>query len=353
MTTTMSDLFVDGSVVKASGAAIVYGLGSAGRDVFKALTEAGVRVRSVIDRRARSGDTYAGVPMYPLAACPIDRAERAAIPVVIGIFNRDVDVPAVARELRDGGFLKVVSFVGIHAEFPDTFGDRFWLTKRAYPDAHRADIARAERLLTDERSLALYRSLIALRASGEYGPSLAPNAGERQYLPRDVPGWLARRPVRFVDCGAYRGDTLEDLLAAGLDIEASAHFEPDIENFARLVSLLRERRRGSAASAWPCAVSDRPHPVGFSHDGEASTISVGASGTVPAVALDDVLIGWRPTFIKMDIEGSEVEALLGARGLIAEQSPSLAVCVYHRPDHLWRIPLLLSGWRELSCRRNI
>ena len=44
----------------------------------------------------------------------------------------------------------------------------------------------------------------------------------------------------------------------------------------------------------------------------------------------------------MDIEGAEVEALQGSRRAIAEAGAALAVCVYHRPDHLWRIPLLLS-----------
>src|SRR4029077_1924515 len=104
--------------------------------------------------------------------------------------------------------------------------------------------------------------------------------------------------------------------------------------------------------AWPCAVSDRAQLVPFGHGGdEASRIDDGRSTTVTAVALDDVLVGWRPTFIKMDIEGSEVNALIGARTLIGSNRPSLAICVYHRPDDLWRIPLLVSSWRELEGYR--
>lgn len=351
---TRSGLFAGGAVVRAAGTAVVYGAGGVGRDVLDVLQHAGVRVPCMLDRRARAGDTHAGVPMYPLDRCPIERTDRANVPVVIGIFNRGVDIPAVAREVRAAGFARVVSFVGLHAEFGDALGDRFWLTRRDVIARHRADITRAESVFADERSLALYRSLIALRESGEYGDALGPSSGDVQYLPSDVPGWLARTPVRFVDCGAYRGDTLEELLAAGVDIEASAHFEPDIDNFAALVSMLRGRRRAArpAALAWPCAVSDRAQLVPFSHGcDEASRISAGASGTVAAVALDEVLIGWRPTFVKMDIEGSEIEALTGARALIGSDHPSLAICVYHRPDHLWRIPLLVSSWPELDGYR--
>ena len=65
-----------------------------------------------------------------------------------------------------------------------------------------------------------------------------------------------------------------------------------------------------------------------------------------AETLDSLVDGGRPTFIKLDIEGSEVDALNGARRTIQQQAPVLAVCVYHRQDHLWRIPLLLSHLRD-------
>jgi hypothetical protein len=54
----------------------------------------------------------------------------------------------------------------------------------------------------------------------------------------------------------------------------------------------------------------------------------------------------RPTFIKMDIEGAEVDALIGARRLIENALPVLAICVYHQPDHLWRIPLLIRSFSD-------
>jgi hypothetical protein len=50
------------------------------------------------------------------------------------------------------------------------------------------------------------------------------------------------------------------------------------------------------------------------------------------------------TMIKMDIEGAEYDALLGARQTIQRDRPILAICVYHTQNDIWRIPLLI---REL------
>jgi hypothetical protein len=66
---------------------------------------------------------------------------------------------------------------------------------------------------------------------------------------------------------------------------------------------------------------------------------------VECVSLDENLtkIQIRPTYIKMDIEGGELSALKGARGIIQKEMPILAICLYHRYDDLWRIPLYVQS----------
>lgn len=44
------------------------------------------------------------------------------------------------------------------------------------------------------------------------------------------------------------------------------------------------------------------------------------------------------TLIKMDIEGSELSALEGAKGHIQRDKPKLAICTYHNNHHIWEIP---------------
>ena len=48
----------------------------------------------------------------------------------------------------------------------------------------------------------------------------------------------------------------------------------------------------------------------------------------------------------MDIEGSEVDTLAGAQTIIREKLPVLAICAYHRQDHIWRIPSLINSFSD-------
>jgi FkbM family methyltransferase len=128
--------------------------------------------------------------------------------------------------------------------------------------------------------------------------------------------------------------------------------EPDPANFIRLEETV---------AALPPAARVKVHCLQAALGSARSTLYLDATGTaasatsaapsagtiaVGADTLDSLVEGARTTFIKLDIEGFEVEALQGARKTIERDAPVLAVCVYHQQDHLWKIPLLMSGLRD-------
>ena len=69
----------------------------------------------------------------------------------------------------------------------------------------------------------------------------------------------------------------------------------------------------------------------------------GGGDKVEIVSIDTLYksMGVTPTLIKFDIEGLEVDALIGAQKLITERAPKLQISLYHKPDHLWQIGLML------------
>jgi hypothetical protein len=62
---------------------------------------------------------------------------------------------------------------------------------------------------------------------------------------------------------------------------------------------------------------------------------------VECFPLDHLLEDTPSSYLKMDIEGAEYDALIGAQKAITRDRPVLAVCVYHTQNDIWRIPLLI------------
>lgn len=63
------------------------------------------------------------------------------------------------------------------------------------------------------------------------------------------------------------------------------------------------------------------------------------------IPLDEILAGEEATFIKMDIEGSESEALKGAKDTITTYKPRLAISIYHKPEDILELPEIILSYR--------
>jgi FkbM family methyltransferase len=149
--------------------------------------------------------------------------------------------------------------------------------------------------------------------------------------------------------GAYDGDTIQDFLSLqGGNFHHILALEPDPDNFQKLscyVETLPAELKGRI-QARPLAVGAENGCLRFrSGCGEGSSFSRQGTIAVRCIRLDDLLCAAGPTYIKMDIEGAELDALSGARNVLRQQGPVVAACVYHAQDHLWRIPLAL---REIN-----
>ena len=143
----------------------------------------------------------------------------------------------------------------------------------------------------------------------------------------------------FVDCGCFDGATCYNFAGwcghNGFDHIYS--FEADPKNYEKCKETLAPLGK---CELYPYGTSDVNKKVYFSADAfetsciiskeEAEKRNFEGVEEIETVALDDVLDGKRITFIKMDIEGAEYEALLGARKLITENRPRMAISVYHK-----------------------
>lgn len=201
---------------------------------------------------------------------------------------------------------------------------------------------RAFELLEDETSREVYYYFLKFHMTKEVSPFLKYQPNEWQYFPKDIK--LKKGFSRFINCGAYDGDTVRNLNAAFGKIEALVCFEPDRIKFRKLIEYVNSNVDTIAdfVLLLPLGVYECDCQVKFqSTSSSNSMISENGNTVIQCVAIDHVLPNFKPTFITMDIEGAELEAIKRASRTIRVHKPDLAVCVYHLPNHIWEIPLYL------------
>ena len=315
---------------------VLYGAGAMGRALARRLREHGIAVVALLDAAAVPGEIREGLPVYTLAEW-VAAGRVEDVDVIVSIHNPHVDVAAVIDALRAAGFARVLSMVDYVNLFPDDSADRDWLVPSAYYDDKQEQIGAVRAMLADDVSRVWFDAILRLRREGDYHGLPAPLPKE-QYIPADLPRWT--QPMRFIDCGAYDGDTIALMLQEGYDIAAVAAFEPEPDSYARLVA----RHAGLNAVLLPCGVSSGAELARF--DGGRGTSSrIGETGEtiIQCVGIDEALPAFAPTLIKMDIEGAEPAALRGAERTLRRHRPELAISLYHQPEHLWTVPLWLAG----------
>jgi FkbM family methyltransferase len=184
------------------------------------------------------------------------------------------------------------------------------------------------------------------RLRGDFALLSAPVVQE-SYFPEDI--FQVVSSEHFVDCGAYDGVTIQQFLRHQKEFTGRIlAFEPDPANFANLERYVfgLDPSLYGKLEILPYAVGARHEKVHFDATGTmGSTIAAQGSIEVDCRPLDEVFQthDFKPTYIKMDIEGAELDALRGAENSIRRESPALAVCIYHRYDDLWRIPSYLNS----------
>ena len=311
---------------------LVYGAGRTGRAWAKGLADRGLHVHAFIDRAA-DGRQVADLPVHALAGCPDELRRRCA--VLVALHNPGTDVAAVRRELVAAGYTDVWLLQDLIDAWPGL--SHFWLAPADETLPHAGAISDAFDALADDQSRTLLVALLDQRLNGN-AEALPPPDPDNHYLPAGIP--KPPMPLRFIDCGAYTGDTIEGFGKDGVELDEVAAFEPDAAHFVRLCAATR----GIRASVFPCGVWREMAQLRFSSDDAASHIDPLGEIMVQVVALDQALPRFAPGLIKMDIEGAEANALRGARGMIEEARPHLANSAYHTPRDLWELMLLVHNW---------
>lgn len=145
----------------------------------------------------------------------------------------------------------------------------------------------------------------------------------------------------FVDAGCKDLGTSLKLTKYCSHLKKVYAFEPDDSNYRDCL----ERKAAfteTDVEIFHCGTWSEETTLHFSATADgASHICTGGGTSIKVMPIDEVLGEERVTFIKMDVEGSELQSLEGARNTIQRDKPKLAICIYHKPEDMVTIPLYI------------
>jgi FkbM family methyltransferase len=254
----------------------------------------------------------------------------------------------VTNQLNQYGPAKVVSFGHLYWKYADIFLPYYSIDLPHKTHEDLDAILEAAHLWSDDDSCNQYFAQLRYRLFLDFKNLPLPKIGEKQYFPNDL--FTLNPKETFVDVGAFTGDTI----AAFLERQASSFkqiitIEPDPENYSKLISYIDTfpDQYKNKILAFNNAVGQTREKVKFNSSGtQMANVTEVGNFEVDSIPLDEFLYDYAPSFIKMDIEGAEPDALLGSKRIIQDFNPILAFSVYHQFNHLWKLPLLIQSIRK-------
>ncbi len=318
---------------------VLYGAGEFGIHFLnKVVYKYNFNIVAILDKKFKKGDTYEGISCYFPSEYKLEDNEKNFI-VIIAISNKDY-YDDIFNCLKNIGFknIKIISDF-YECQLP-IMPERLKLLGFDYYIENKDNIIKAKNLFKDNLSIEIYNKFLKIHMQRK-SIKIPRSIIEEQYFPSDI----KLNYNRFINCGAYTGDTVQQLNLLKGKIKSLICFEPDLQNYKILIDYLHSKDNiADEIISFPCGVFDIEKIFNFSSGCRtASTLSDAGNDYIQCVSLDNTLINFDVTFINMDIEGAELKALQGAEKILKKYKPDLAICVYHKPEDIWKIPLYINS----------
>ena len=287
----------------------------------------------------KQGTTYLGLPVYSYAGLKEKFAKNGGkynIVVSVGPQYKDAIYSQLAESDENNPLWYLRGY--------EVCGEKI---NYKYVREHVAQFEEAYASLADDFSKKVFINVLNAKISGDF-TLYEEIMSKSEYFDKDIVR-LTDDEV-LLDVGAYKGDVIVEFVKqTGGKYEGIIVLEPDKKTLAVFQDTIGrnniQRIEIHNKGAW-----NKNTSLHF-HDGRqgSSRVSETADFAFPVTSIevdtiDNILNKQRVTYISMDIEGAEHNALAGARQAIKKWKPKIAVCVYHKREDLFDILLLLKSF---------
>lgn len=305
----------------------LYGMGDGADKILRVFADKGIKASTVFasDEFVR-GHSFAGFRVQKLSEVVEQYGED--IVIVLSFASQRPELLERFYELN-------ARFDLVAPDVPVAGGGLFDLE---FVHAHVDEFQRAYDWMADETARQVFSDIVNFKISGKID-YLRHCETDKDEVFRNI--LKPHGHECFADLGAYNGDTIRELLSyTDGAYDSITALEPDKRNFKKLSRYAEESLTGKVelvqAGGWS-------EDTVLTFAAKAGRNSALAKQGIPTQmrSLDSVLGGAPCTMLKLDVEGAEHQALLGAQQTIKTHHPRLNVACYHRNEDLFDLPALL------------
>ncbi len=327
-----------------SDSVLIYGSGTFSQLVAESCLKVGIKIEGIYDHKDIGKVVKTSGGDFTVSDFRNVVDQSAANKLILGICNLHGNLNNISDSIKalspNINLFSPVEFCNFLESIGEKVIQNYWLHENLpYYQSNEILIDSFRKVLEDKMSVALYDSILKYRINGQVEDLPQPINLQEQYLPKD----LATPPenLLMVDLGACQGENLEYFVRSGRKFELCFMLEPDVENLkvlrSQVINLDVRNTIILQLAAWSSTEILKFDSVGSG----SSAVNLQSNEFVFGIALDDLLKGTPINYIKMDIEGAELDALKGGEKIIKRDLPHLAISIYHKPSDLWEIGLYL------------
>lgn len=306
---------------------IIYGMGNGADKIIAQLEHCGVDVSGI----AASDDFVRGQSFHDFIVKKISDFEREYEDfIIITAFG------TALPEVMDNIFSLAERHTVLAADVP-VYGDNIWTEE--FCSENIDDIEKAYGLLADEKSRCIYKNIIKYKLSGRLD-YLKKSYSSKDEVFSDI--LRLGQNESYLDLGAYRGDTIDEFLSytKGKYSYITA-LEPDRKNFAKLKAHISDMKN---IRIFRMGIWSEDRDMRFEESlGRGSNVGQGRGNDLAVTSIDTLYAVRGVSYIKMDVEGSERQAIIGGINTIKRDKPKLNIAAYHRSEDIFSIPLLINS----------
>ena len=312
---------------------VIYGCGKLGKFIYNNSHKSKINVKYFIDNKEYVNENYKGVKIYSLNDFVKNYNDEL---VIIGSILCDADMEV---ELYERGITNVISYSTLSEVNKNRFSPHdlgyIYYTKDLLENSDKYIRLFSE--INDELSLKVLDNIIMFRITmnKKYLVKACELSKSKngQYFDENIVK-LSSDEV-FIDGGGYKGETTKQFLElVSNKYKRIEIFEPDKD----LCKDIIDNIKGENINYNMVGLGRREEILKFNKTGFIDGyISEDGKYKIQVNSIDNFCIQDPPTFIKLDIEGSELDAIYGAKQTIRRYKPKMAICSYHKAEDLWQL----------------